>query len=158
MKYRDHPVDRWRNAFVAVVNQLDEALGKNAKVADAEDAAQRQGQLAATEPGFEVLVEGKGVSLTWQNLEEVRVNYYPMDGELLCSRSPCAQGGGGQFAFTKPSATQVVKLPANQAKLAMPLPDELAKRNVFVEVTAAGKTRAAAYFASAMDVKLTENF
>jgi hypothetical protein len=34
----------------------------------------------------------------------------------------------------------------------------LAKRNVLVEVTAAGKTRTVPYFASAMDVKMTESY
>ena len=37
-------------------------------------------------------------------------------------------------------------------------PDELAKRNVLVEITAGGKTRSQASFANAMDVKVTENF
>ena len=115
---------------------------------------QRQGQLAATEPGFELLADGKGVSLTWQNLKEVQVNYYLMDVELLFSRSPFAQQAGSQFAFAKPHARDVVKLPNAQAKMAVPLPDELAKRNVLIEVTAAGKTRSMPYFANALDVNV----
>src|SRR5262249_30954626 len=157
-KYRDHPVDRWRNAFAAVVNHLDEALGRGPEVADANDPNQRQNQLAATEPGFEAAVEGKGVAVTWQNLEEVTVNYYLMDVELLFSRSPFAQQSGGQFAFTRPNATQVVKLPAGPSERGIARPDELAKRNVLVEVSGAGKTRSVPYFANAMDVKLTEGY
>jgi hypothetical protein len=42
--------------------------------------------------------------------------------------------------------------------MAIPLPDDLAKRNVFVEVTAAGKSRALPYYATAMDVAVVENF
>src|SRR5207245_6423309 len=52
-RYVDYPVDRWRNAFQALLNQLDETDGKNPKVADIEDRGQRQGQLAATEPTFD---------------------------------------------------------------------------------------------------------
>ncbi|HEY2786993.1 MAG TPA: hypothetical protein VGJ05_18725, partial [Fimbriiglobus sp.] len=78
--------------------------------------------------------------------------------ELLFSRHPFVQATGGQFATIKPNRTQVVKLPAGQSKLALPLPDDLAKRNVLVEVTADGKSRALPYYATAMDVKLTENF
>jgi hypothetical protein len=157
-KYANYPVDRWRKAFTAVLNHLDEALGQGAQIADAEDRGQQQNQLAATEPGFEAAVDGKGISLTWQNLEEATINYYPMDVELLFSRSPFAQHGGAQFAFTKPHATDIVKLPAGQSKRSVALPDELAKRNVLVEVTAAGKTRTVPYFASAMDVKMTESY
>ncbi|MBI5725512.1 MAG: hypothetical protein HZA50_16260 [Planctomycetes bacterium] len=47
-KYKDYPVDRWRNLFAAVTAQLDELEGKGAKVVDAEDKAQQQAKLAAT--------------------------------------------------------------------------------------------------------------
>ena len=155
--YAAHPVDRWRNSFASIIATLDEAEGKGPKVADANDGP-NNGQLAATEPGFEVTAQGKGVALTWQNLEVVTVNYYPMDVELLFSRTPFAQQAGGQFAFTKPAASQAYKLPAGQTKVVVPLPDDLAKRNVLVEVTAAGKTRSVPIFATEMDVRFTENF
>ena len=51
-----------------------------------------------------------------------------------------------------------MKLPAGQNKLALPLPDNLAQRNVLVEVTAGGKSRSLPYYANAMDVRLTENY
>src|SRR6185312_13364960 len=60
-KYAGHPVDRWRNAFAAVVNHLDEASGKGLRVADPTDPAQAQGNLASTEPAFEAAVSGRGV-------------------------------------------------------------------------------------------------
>ena len=99
-------MDRWRNAFAAVVAQLDEIEGKGAKVVDADDRDQQQGKLAATEPGFEFTVDAQGVNLTWQNLEAVQVNYYLMDVELLFSRSPFVQQSGGQFATIRPNATE----------------------------------------------------
>jgi hypothetical protein len=37
------------------------------------------------------------------------------------------------------------------------MPDDLVKRNMLEEVSAAGKTKVAPYFAGEMDVKLTEN-
>jgi hypothetical protein len=40
----------------------------------------------------------------------------------------------------------------------VPVPDVLTKKNMLVEVSTAGKTRVASYFASEMDVKLTENY
>lgn len=158
MRHIEEPVDRWRNAFKAIVTQLDEAQGAGPQIADPMNRGQQQNQLAATEPTFEVVPADKGVSLTWQNLKAVTVNYYLMDVELLFSRKPFASPSDGQFAFTKPHATKVVTLPADQAKLAVQLPADLANRNVLVEVTAAGKTRAVPYFATAMDVKLVENY
>jgi hypothetical protein len=158
MKYANHPVDRWRNAFANIAAQLDEIEGKAVKAVDADDRAQRQGQLAAKEPSFDFTVEGKTLQLTWQNVETVRVNYYLMDVELLFSRNPFVQQTGGQFAFIRPNSTQDVKLPAGQNKLIVSLPENLVKRNVLVEITAAGKTRSQPYYANAMDVKMTENY
>jgi hypothetical protein len=69
-----------------------------------------------------------------------------------------AQQTGGQFASTLPATSQVVQLPAGKDKVVIPLPDDLQKKNMLVEVTAAGKTRIATYFATDMDVKFTENY
>ncbi len=157
-RYAKHPVDRWRNVFNAILNQLNEGDGKGPLVADAEDRSQRQGQLAATEPGFDFTLDGGKINLTWQNLHNVRVNYYLMDVELLFSRSPFAQQFGDQFASIRPNATQEVKLPAGQTRQAVALPEDLARRNVLVEVTAAGKTHALPYYAGAMNVQMTENY
>jgi hypothetical protein len=157
-RYAGHPVDRWKNAFAAVINHLDEASGKGLRVADPKDPAQAQGNLASTEPAFEAAVSGRGIALTWQNLDAVSVSYIPMDVEVLFSRTPFAQQGGGQPAFAKPHTTQVLKLPAGKDKVVVPVPDELEKRNLLVEVTAAGKTRVVRYFAADLDVKLVEGY
>ena len=157
-KYAGHQVDRWKNAFAAVMNHADEATGKGPRVADVDDKAQNQGHLAVTEPTFEAAVAGKNVNLSWANLDAVTISYIPMDVELLFSRTPFAQAANGQFAFTKPAFSQVVKMPAGKDKVSIPLPDDLQKRNMLVEVTGAGKTRVATYFATDMDVKFTENF
>ena len=158
MKYANHPVDRWRNTFATIVSQLDEIEGKGPTVIDPTDRAQQQGQLAATEPNVEFTLDTKSIHLTWQNLDTVTINYYRMDVELLFSRNPFGQQSGNQFAFIRPNATQVVKLAAGQTKQTIPLPDDLVKRNVLVEVIGGGKTRSLPYYATAMDVKLTENY
>src|SRR5207248_2962891 len=99
-----------------------------------------------------------GVNLTFQNLETVRVNYYLMDVELLFSTSPFVQRAGGQFSTIKPNGTALVKLPAARTKHSFPLPAEFEGRNVLVEVTAAGKTRTVAHFATTMSVTMAENY
>ncbi len=157
-KYAQHPVDRWRHAFTVILNQLDEAEGKGAKVADAESRNEQQGALAATEPNFEFHLDAKKINLTWQNVDAVRVNYYLMDVELLFSRNPFAQQVGGPFTSVRPNTSHEVKLPAGQKNLTVPLPEDLAQRNVLVEVTAAGKTRALPYYAGSMNVQLTESY
>src|SRR5208283_4833829 len=86
------------------------------------------------------------------------VNYYLMDVELLFSRNPFVQQVSGPFASIRPNLTQEVKLPAGKNKLAIPLPESLVRRNVLVEVTAAGHTRSLPYYANAMEVRMLENY
>jgi len=156
--YANYPVDRWRNTFATIAAQLDEIEGKGNLVIDPNDRGQQQGNLAATEPGFEFTLDAKAINLTWQNLDSVKVNYYPMDVELLFSTSPFVQQSGGQFASIRPNATKELKLPAGKNKLTVPLPDEFASKNVLVEIVGAGKTRAVPYYATAMTVNVTENY
>ena len=158
MRHANHPVDRWKNAFQNVLNTLDEAEGKGPKVADADDRNLQQAKAAASEPSLDFTVESKTINLTWQNVSEVTINYYLMDVELLFSRNPFVQQTGGQFSMIRPNATKVVKLAAGEKKMAIPLPDDLVKRNVLVEISAAGKSKSVPYYANAMDVKLVENF
>lgn len=156
--YQFHPVDRWRNAFAAVVAQVDEIEGKGGKVIDKDDRNQNQGGLAATEPNVELAVTAEGVNLTYQNIDAVKINYYLMDVELLFSSSPFVQRAAGQFSTIKPNATDAVKLPGGRTKHTHPLPAEFQGRNVLVEVTAAGKTRTVSHFASTMTVNMSENY
>jgi len=79
-----------------------------------------------------------------------------VDVGLLFSRSPFARQAGRPFAFTKPASSQTLKLSAGKTKVTVP--DELLKNNMLVEVSPAGKTRVAPYFAGEMDVKLTESY
>lgn len=156
--YAQHPVDRWKNAFAAVLRQLDEIEGQAVAVTDPADQAQQQTQLAAKEPSVDFVIENKALQLSWQNLDSVQINYYLMDVELLFSRNPFVQQGGEHFQSIRPNQTQTVKLPAGQAKLIVPLPEALTTRNVLVEVVAAGKSRSLPYYSSAMTVQMSENY
>jgi hypothetical protein len=81
-----------------------------------------------------------------------------MDVELLFSRNPFVQQSNSQFSMIRPNQTQEVKLPNFQNKLAIPMPENLADKNVLVEITANGKTRSAPVLANAMAVSLNENY
>ena len=157
-KHANEPVDRWRNAFAAVASQLDEIEGKATQVSDAQDRNQQQTQAAAQEPSFDFTLDGSKIQLAWQNLKEVRINYYLMDVELLFSRNPFVQQYGGQFAAIRPNRVQGVELVAGQTKQSIPLPAELTNRNVLVEIVGGGKTRSLPYYANALDVRLQENY
>jgi hypothetical protein len=157
-KYADHPVDRWRDAFGAIAAQLNEIAGAATEVIDTEDRAQVQAKLAATEPSFDFQVESKAVTINYQNIDAVRVDYYLMDIELLFSRNPFVQQYSSQFSHIRPNATQTVSLPGEQTKHTFPLPEALHNRNVLVEITAGGKTKSQAYYSNSLAVQVIENY
>lgn len=158
MKHLNHPVDRWKNAFKSVIDVLDEAEGKGAQAVDAEDRRLAQAKAAANVPSFTMTVEKQTIDLSYQNLDAVTVNYYPMDVELLFSRNPFVRQTGGDSVTIKPHKSMVVKLDAAKAKLTIALPDEFKSKNVLVEVVAAGKRQSLPSYANAMTVTVIEAF
>ena len=157
-KYKDYPVDRWRNLFAAAAVQLDEIEGKPAKVIDKEDRTQIQTGLADTAPSFDFKVENKEITLNYQNLKQVRVNYYRMDIELLFSRNPFVQTRKGQFSYIRPNATAEVKLPEKDKTHTFDLPEKFHNSNVLVEIIAGGVKRSQAYYSHSLALQMIENY
>ncbi len=151
-------VSRWRNLFAQVLSQLDELGGGTAGAADKENRDQAQGALAATEPALELQVEAGQIRLDYRNLKGCTLNFYPMDIELLFSRSPFLQEGAAQFSFIRPVLSQSLELPAGKEMLSVDLPKEFRARNVMVEVLAAGIRKTQAYYANTLKVQLIEAY
>ncbi len=156
--YLDHPVPKWRKLFQHVADQLDELAGKAAPVADKESREQIQARLAATEASLEFKVESRQVTITYQNLSGCRVNYYPMEIELLFSRNPFVQQQTAHFAFIRPSDTEAHDLPAGQTVATFELPEKFRNSNLMVEIVAGGMRKSQAYYANSLEIQVIENY
>ena len=170
-RYKDHPVDRWRERFAAVSSQVDEILGKPGAVGPADNTAtvehpddgtkreQAQDQLADTEPSIGVSVEAGQVSVKYQNIAAATVNYYQMDLEFLFSSNPfVGSGGADRFSIIKPNLSAALELGGKKGEKKFALPEAFRSTNVLVEVVAAGQKSAQAYYAHSLDVTLVENY
>jgi hypothetical protein len=157
-RYVDHPIDRWRNAFAQIAAQLDEAEGRDPQVTDAEDRMQTQTKLAASQASFDFQVESREISLTYQNLDRVQVNYYLMDIELLFSQNPFVQKHSGRFSHIRPSSTQTVELPAEETGFTLPLPEQFHNSNVLVEIVGGGQTKSRLSYSNSMSVQMIDNY
>ena len=157
-KHRDHPVERWRKLFRNALAQLDEIDGDAAAVADPEDRDQRQGKLAATESAFDVAIEGRTVTIRFQNLTKARVNYYRMDIELLFSRQPFVQEQSDRFGFIMPNKSADVALTKKDGVQSFELPSEFHGANVVVEVEAGGRRVSKPCFAHELAVQVVEPY
>jgi hypothetical protein len=156
--YADLGVDRWRNRFALVLAQLDEAAGAAAAVADKESRDQAQAALAATEPALELQVEAGRIRLDYRNLKGCTLNFYPMDIELLFSRSPFLQEGSAQFSYIRPVMNKLVELPAGKDSTTIELPAEFRSKNVMVEALGAGLRKTQAYYANTLKVQVIETY
>jgi hypothetical protein len=157
-RHKDHPVDRWRKLFRNAIAQLDEIDGDAAAVADKEDRDQRQGKLAATESAFDLSVEGRTVTIRFQNLARAQVNYYRMDIELLFSRQPFVQEQSDRFGFIMPNKSVDVALKAKDGVQTFELPEEFRGANVVVEVVAGGRRISKPCFAHELAVQVVEPY
>lgn len=158
--HADDPVKRWRDKFAEVIAQADEIEGKQVKRADGPDAGReaRQEQLASTEPSFEFKTEGPTLSLTWNNLKEVTINYYLLDPEFSFSANPFVAQETGQFSIIKPNKSLVQPLPEGKSSLDIPVPMDLAKSDLLIEVLGGGERKTQGYHANTMRITLAENY
>ena len=157
-EYEDYPVDRWREAFALVRNHLDEIDGKDVRSVNSEDRNQVQDELAAAQPSFDFKVEAKNIQLDYRNLDQIRINYYLMDIELLFSRNPFVQRYSGQFSYIQPNLTQTVALSGKQGSESLTLPESLHNQNVLVEIEGAGLRRSQPYYSNSLALQLIENY
>ena len=157
-RYVDHLVDRWRTTFEALDKQLDEIEGAQIEVLDPNHRGQVQGQLASSEPTFDFQVEAKQVTINYQNLEKVVVNYYLMDIELLFSRNPFVQQYSSQFSHILPNLTDVIQLPVEANSHVFTLPEQLHNANVLVEIVSGGQTKSQAYYSNSLALRVMENY
>ena len=157
-RHADHPVDKWRNLFAAARAQLDEIEGKKPVLVDKDDRNQKQDQLAGTQASYEFKVEDRQVQLSFQNLKEVTVNYYPMDVELLFSRKPFMKEDTDHFTYLVPNTTETVKLPGKKTAHTFAIPERFHSSNVMVEIVANGIRKSQAYYANTLAVQMIENY
>jgi len=157
-RHVEHPVNRWRAKFTKVAAQVSEIIGEGEERSEGEDREQNQESLAASEPTLALTTEGRTVSVRFQNLDEVTVNYYEMDLEFLFSSQPFVEAGSGQFRYVRPNLTERKELPGDGDSLSFEIPERFASRNVLVEVTGGGKRVSSAVYANTMAVTLAENY
>ncbi|MCW5808582.1 MAG: hypothetical protein KIT31_39895, partial [Deltaproteobacteria bacterium] len=145
-RWRDHPVDRWRHRFGALLAMLDEVRGAAAVIVDPRSREQQHAGLAAVQPAFELAVDRDGVVVTSQHVAALELRYFEMDVELLFSRQPFVQSDVSRFSFIEPGhREQLGELPPEHR---VPWPAQLRGKNVVVEAVGAGQRKAKVHYAN----------
>lgn len=156
--WEDHPVDRWRHRFAALIAMLDEAEGRGPAVAvDADSRDQRMNELAAKQPTLELRAEQHAVVVQHANLAGCRLRLYKMDIELLFSRQPFVQGDVERFSWIEPGATLDVPL-SGDGRTRVPLPESMRGANLVIEAVAPGLRRSLTHYAHDLAVQLAHQY
>lgn len=156
--YADYPVPLWQKRFRNALAQLDEIAGKPGNVVDDKDRAQQMQGLAETEPSFDFSIASRRITLNYRNLDQCRINYYPMDIELLFSRNPFLQKETDQFAMILPHSSTDMELNKAEEQIAFDLPQAYHNSNLMVEILGAGLKKSCVYYAHSLDVQVIENY
>ena len=160
-KWADYSVDHWRNRFKHILSQVDEIHGGETETVDDRDTAQAQTELASKSESFEFEIDSGVAKIKYQNIEQVRVNFYEMDIELLFSRSPFAQDELDGFSMIRPNFAETLELNVNEkgkGSHEYALPDEMKNKNVLVEIVAGDQTKSQPYFAHSLNVQILEKY
>ena len=158
VKYANYPVNRWRERFTTVIAQADEIQGKAPTIVSDDNRDQQQAQLAAAEPTLELEVDGSIVTLSYEKLSNVQINYYEMDLEFLFSTNPFVSSSGGSFSVVQPNKTELLQLPDDKRSLGFELPRHYQSKNVLVEVIGGGKKRSQAVYSNELQISVSERY
>ncbi len=158
MRYTEHPVTRWRERFLNIISQADEIEGRDPQVVSEKDRSQQQAKLAAAEPALDLKVEGSLVTIDYQKVSNVQVNYYEMDLEFLFSTNPFVSSNSGSFSVIQPNKTERLQLADDKRSHNFELPREYQSKNVLVEIIGGGKKRSQAIYSNELHTVVSERY
>lgn len=167
--YEDYPVTRWRDLFASIRQQVEtrRELLATRRVVDSAVGADRKSPTYRGEKNDRgagksaVLavtnVNGK-VEVQYENIDELRVNYYEMDIELLFSRRPFVAMSGDQPPAIAPNQTTKIACPKDADTLTVELPADLKNRNMIIEVSGGGLSKSLVLTAGELEVDVAGPF
>jgi hypothetical protein len=150
MRYKAYPVPRWKKRFADVLAHLD-AIAPTEKAPAQKTSTKTEGS-----PSLALKLEGRKLALRFAHVKKIQLRYYPMDIELLFSRSPFLQQLSGRFTVVKPAHTAEYTPKEGQESLSLDLPATFQNQNVMVEASADGLQQQVVSYANALDVKIFE--
>jgi hypothetical protein len=105
----------------------------------------------------EVTVSSQGDLIIEQsNILELTIKYYKIDAEVLFSRQPFIQDQAQQFSYVKPFLVKPLKM--TQKVETIPMPDELKKQNLVIEINSQDTQIFKTFYQSDLKVQVNEKY
>ncbi|CAD8117145.1 unnamed protein product [Paramecium sonneborni] len=139
-KYLSYPVIHWRNLFYEMINLLIEYDGEeDNQFNKLGQIQQKQKEIIQKEETLAGSIEGDSISITFSNLQEVIIEYYKLDIEILFSNNPFMKNIIQDFSIVLPNVSVKHKLEGQEIQKnffqqKIKIPSELQKENLFVTI------------------------
>jgi hypothetical protein len=159
----DYPVLSWRRQFIEIANQLAEYDGEEL-LEDPNDeqpsAVAKNAKNASKEEVLFIELNGTNIIANYQNVSSLTLNFFEIDLEILFSRNPFLLQNLDDFSYVKPTRVVTIPLEASTAieKKVIPIPEDLAKKNVSILAASANQRVSTTYFSTKLSLQMIENF
>ena len=155
-QYNTHPVERIKNRFKELLQQIKEVK------TGSEIFAEISTQEPSAVPALSFSVADKSIEIVSENIQTVTISYYLMDIEFLFSSNPFVNysdqnSGMEQFSLIKPTAVEQVEVPKDLLSFQTKIPEKFVASNIMIEVAAEGIHRSCPYFAHSLRVHFAKS-
>ncbi|MCC9603935.1 hypothetical protein LOC67_25565 [Stieleria sp. JC731] len=179
-RYADYPIARWKTRFgqmaLQVMQRSDlmesgQLVSADSSKPDGPDGLSPQAgdlaiadrdransQASADAPEVIVKVEGDQIRLDHRNTDQVELNFYGVDLELLFSKAPFARNDLQKIAMVKPTRSQTVSLSSKTGTTRMEIPRELRSRTLLVESSVGASHSTTLYYGGELTTYVSDAF
>nr|WP_143547976.1 hypothetical protein [Rhodopirellula sp. SM50] len=179
-RYESHPVPRWNGRFAQMglhVRQRFElmdagqlvSLGASKAIDDAgvspkaadlaiADRDRANSQASASVPEVIVRVEDDTVRIDHRNTDQVDINLYGVDLELLFSNAPFARDDLQRIAMVRPTRADTVTMKSKTGTARYPIPADLRSKTLLVEANVGASRNTSLYYGGELTTYVSEGF
>lgn len=179
-RYETFPIPRWENRFAQMglqVRQRFELMdsgqlvsaseqkgiddpGVSPKAADLAiaDRDLANSQASASVPEVIIRVEDDAVRIDHRNTDQVEINLYGVDLELLFSKAPFARNDLQRIAMVRPTQTDTVTMKTKTGTARFTIPAELRSKTLLVEANVGASRSTTLYYGGELTTYVSEGF
>lgn len=168
-KYKKIPLLYWRNKFEDIEDQLIEYegkdvvsfldIGKDDEIEEEVTDSQIKKDLKRNRPTMTFTIEKRNIVIVHSNIDEINIKFYLIDLEIIFSICPSLKSSTNDFSFVKPNFTHKINIsnPTGETITTFEIPEDYAKKNIFVEVSAGSLKKFENFFSANLKVLINEN-
>jgi hypothetical protein len=178
-QHQSHPIPRWNQRFSELtrtlqqrrdLNETERLVSVESKIDPADAIAEGSGDLAVIDrerrqqaasreqPEVVVRVEGDSLRIDHRRAEQVVVNLYGVDLELLFSKAPFVREDLQRMAMVRPARSETVKFRQPDGVARYDLDQSLRRQTLLVEVVAGAARSTALFYGGEITTYVSESF